>query len=244
MNTSVSVSARSYVAQATAMTDYSTFDDFVNGLSRDHLLSPEDLMWLAACPISSVRMGVALHEATPVPTLVRLSRDRTHTVRALVASHASLPTAIVRLMWEQERAFVREFPTLADAGSRKEAGEHRPSDVPEAVWFDACDRGLIRFGIADNPNVPADVLAELVAMESDDRVLTVVALQRNTSSATLLDIATRGDLMTRIFVASNPSADERVLRFLADDRDSSVRSAVAAHDNCPPALKRMLTAEE
>lgn len=243
MRTAVSVSAKSYVAQATKLTDYSTFDDFVNGLSRDHLLSPADLTWLAACPIASVRMGVALHEATSVPTLVKLSRDRTHTVRALVASHVNLPSAAVRIMWEQERAFVEEYPTLVDAGARNEAGEPRPADVLESVWMDACDRGLIRFGIADNPGVPADVLAELVAMERDDRVLTAVALQKNTSSDTLLDIASRGHLMTRIFVASNPSADERVLRFLADDRDSSVRSAVAAHDNCPPVLRKMLEGE-
>lgn len=113
--------------------------------------------------------------------------------------------------------------------------------------------------IIANPNVSDEVLDFVARNETDPTTLAHVARKRRTSPATLtmlighpdegvrisaagnpkapvdalMRAARRGTPEIRRAVAQNASADEEILRYLADDPEESVRNAVIMNHNTP-----------
>jgi len=232
-----------WVQSARHLTD-ETFDDFVNAVAATKRFGAGELAWLARQSSAPLRMGVALNPLTSVATLTKLIKDESLNVRALAATNTNTPVELLVECWEEEKAWMLANPSLVDANHRVVLGYARDESVPLNEWLDALDHALVRGGLADNHRTPAEVYAEMVGIEKDERVLSVIATQRHTTEATFIWLTVHGDRTTRLFVASNPSVNGDVLRLLAYDRDGAVRAAAAAHDNCPPDLREHILARQ
>lgn len=101
----------------------------------------------------------------------------------------------------------------------------------------------IRGAVAQNPNTPPDVLAELV-QDKEGIVRVAVAANTNTPIYVLTDLANDESGYVREAVANNPSTPPDVLVDLANDKDRSVYRWVALNPHTPTDVLAELTQDE
>ncbi len=221
--------------------------------AKDPATEPARLDELAAHADSEVREAVARHPRTPEATL-----------RRMVKADESVAWAVL----ENPALSASIWPSMVEIGSgwileRIAASKNAPPDVLRAVagqvahrlsadWegsedtFDASDVDDVLEALAQNPNTPAETLAEVArlnaARPSDERADLGEALaQHPDAPASLLaELARSEDDSTRQAVAAHRRTPAEVLESLAADPAWEVREAVARRpDVSPETLKRL-----
>ena len=92
------------------------------------------------------------------------------------------------------------------------------------------------FGLAHNPNLPLNMLQELIKSVDIYKNRMIVKNNLHTPSYILEELASDLDIELREAVAKHPNTPHHILSQLAADTVRSVRQAVAENPNLPPSL--------
>ena len=107
--------------------------------------------------------------------------------------------------------------------------QHRASmePAPIEVWEELIrDYPDMRFWVAQNKTVPADIL-KVLATDGDRQVRAMVARKRKLDPAVAMILAKDADEGVRMAIVSNPRMPDEVLRLLLDDPWDRIRSEVS-----------------
>ena len=173
---------------------------------------------------------------------------------------------------ETVRRWCQEFGVQWATASTPNVAENPNTSAAMLEQFAADNDVDVRRATADNPNTSAAMLEQFVREDPDDWVRENAASNPNIGAALLPRLAEDVNDHVRAGVALNPAAEVRLLDLLADDPHELVRGAVAhnpntssatlerlaetdgdtdddyvisgvaAHQNCPPELRRRLEA--
>lgn len=97
----------------------------------------------------------------------------------------------------------------------------------------------IRYGVADNPKAPLEILKSF-ATDDSERIRFFVARNPNTPSKILEQLANDLDNSVRETIAKNPNTPIEILELLANDSDNSVRESVSENPNCTRQIKETI----
>jgi len=110
-----------------------------------------------------------------------------------------------------------EFVAIVDSGDEADARRASQDEAPLDVWLRVIElHPDLRFQVAQNKTVPAEVL-ERLAEDPDARVRGMVARKRKASAEILAKLAVDSDSGVRLAVAYNPSTPREVLELQRND---------------------------
>jgi hypothetical protein len=193
-------------------------------------MNTSDLRRQADDPNWIVRRSVAENLDTPADVLAALARDVDKDVRQAAARNPNISADTLRDLARDVNAEVRRLAErnasargasepLSFADARPEASRSLAADL----WRKARDRNwIVRRGVAERPDVPADLLAEL-ARDADKDVRCAVACNPKASPKLLGRLALDVDAEVRRKVARNPNVSAEILKTLAQNTDKLVR---------------------
>lgn len=222
-------------------------DDEVRMIVAENPNAPSDaLQTLATDTDDLVRYNVAANPSASSDVLQTLATDPDEGVLSKVASNPHTPTEVLRSLTADLRAKVRgglagnpviPIHLLVDLVTRPgrnvfTLGEQE-GDMGEVLRILACDPDdEVRWGVAKNPNTPADVLASL-ADDPSQWVRRGVATNPDTPADVLRSLATDTDEWVRRWVADHPHTEADVVQTLLTDRNEWVRRGFAGSPRTP-----------
>jgi Leucine rich repeat variant len=110
--------------------------------------------------------------------------------------------------------------------------------VAELIKLATHEHPCVRRWVARNPNTPPDILAKLVADNSDVRY--ELSKNRNTTAETLSVLAEDKTSTVRYWVANHMDTPVEALIKLVEDQDQDVRITAGYHPNLPEVVKAWL----
>ena len=212
----------------------------------------------------NVRRDVAENPKTPTSVLELLAKDNSDIVRCRVAENPKSPTSVLELLAKDEssgfRDRVAENPNTPisvlellakdeDRHVRRRVANNpnTPTSVLELLAKD--ENEYVRSEVAKNPNTPTSVL-ELLAKDEDSSVQCEVAENPKTPTP-VLELLAKDGVYFLTSVAKNPNIPTSVLvtlasvlKLLAKDEDSDVRSRVANNPKTPASVLELLAKDE
>ena len=195
----------------------------------EHLAKDED---------SDVQSSVAQNPNTPISVLELLAKDESSSVRCEVAENPKSPTSVLELLAKDEDEYVR---------SNVAENPNTPTSVLKLLAKDEDER--VRSEVAKNPKTPTSVL-ELLAKDEDSSVQCEVAENPKTPTP-VLELLAKDGVYFLTSVAKNPNIPTSVLvtlasvlKLLAKDEDSDVRSEVAKNPKTPTSVLELLAKDE
>jgi hypothetical protein len=177
---------------------------------------------------------IARKDATPEALKLALSQ-KAYTIRCLAAEHPNI--SVKELEWLIFNETDRLVFDKAINHPKMTADVFRRSIAHTNSW--------VRALLAKQPNCPTEVLDELFLVElfSNENSINVylsIAVNPNTSVATLERLVNSTNSEIRIAVASSPTTPLAFLEQLAEDRLARVRYKIAQNPNTPSQIRDRL----
>ena len=187
-------------------------------------LPPRELQALADDAEASVRRALAANSSLRLPQQALLAADPDPSVRLALAGQSALATPAALVLAIDDSAVVR-LHTVATVNT----------DDDTVIGWAATDEEDVQLALARRRDLPEP--AGRLLLQSAHAPVRRAALERiEPDEVDLLHIATAGEPDERRWLAALPSLPRPLQRLLAQDKDATVRSALAANPRIDPGI--------
>lgn len=211
---------------------------------------PHLLIELAAHPAAEVRAQAAQHPQLPARELLALAEDAEPAVRRALATNASLrlpqqarlasdaePAVRAALAGQSALAAPAALVLAIDDSAvvRLHAVASAPADEETVLGWAATDEEDVQLALLRRRQLP-EAAERLLLQSSHASVRRAVRERAEPDEIDLLHFLTSGDAEERRWVAGRRRLPRPLQRLLAQDREASVRGALAANPDLDPAV--------
>ena len=203
-------------------------------MKNKNLPSDQVLRKLAKNRMVSVREEVALCQSAPIDVLEKLSIDPEPLVRMRVAQNPNTPISIILTMVNDS-----DWRVLLKLSERDDL----TPETLRAIASNSSTNSSSLCNILAKPNIPSDII-EKCAESKDESIIIVLAKCNRTPIAKLEGWASHESEEVRTLIASNPSTPITALLTLADDKELSVRLALAGSCSYDDVFKKLANDKE
>jgi len=208
-------------------------DNYIRYLVARNTSTPvQALIELARDPDVFVREAIAASIITPIQTLIELAEDfHEETVARNAIANENYPLEKLNELIEQwDEDYLDDYLLLGLAGNPS-----TPQSILIRIAQDA--HGEVLGWLADNPNLPVDVLRNL--SREHPKLRENVAENPNAPIDLLIELSGDPDETVRAAVAGNLKTPSEFLQVLAMDSDADVRASVVANQSASPEIRAL-----